>query len=116
MLYIDNLCAFVALLVRNGGGGVFFPQNAEQPSTSKLVGMIARACGHRIWISRLFNPVVYLAGHVPGKIGELCTKAFGGMVYDASMSLTFDGSYRVTTLEASIRLTHLPNLQETEKC
>lgn len=115
MLYIENLCAFVALLVCNGGGGVFFPQNAEQPSTSELVGLIARACGHRIWISRLFNPAVYLAGYVPGKIGVLCAKAFGGMVYDASMSLTFDGSYRVTTLESSIHLTHSQNQHAIEK-
>ncbi len=106
MLFIDNLCSFVSLLVLDGGGGVFFPQNAEQPRTSQLVALIAQVYGHKIWISRLFNPMVYLIGRMPGKAGALCTKAFGGMIYAQSMSQTFDGRYRVATLEESVRLTH----------
>lgn len=40
MLYIDNLCEFVSLLVLSGKGGVYFPQNHEYSNTSKLVKMI----------------------------------------------------------------------------
>ena len=44
MLYIENLCEFVRLMVENEESGTFFPQNSEYSNTSELVEMIAAAC------------------------------------------------------------------------
>lgn len=104
MLYIENLCEFVCNLIMTGEGGIFFPQNTEYTRTSDMVGEIAKARGHRIFVSRLFSPAVSVAAKVPGKIGGLVNKAFGNLSYDQSLSnYTFD--YTGTSLPESIRKT-----------
>ena len=77
MLYIDNLCEFLCLLVLSGEGGVYFPQNAQYSATSELVRMIALAGGRKIHTTKILNGVLALASHMPGKIGTLADKAFG---------------------------------------
>ena len=80
ILYIGNLAEFVRLLIDNGEGGVFFPQNAETVSTADLVKAIAKVHGKKIRVTRALNWAVYLAGRLPGKIGVLTNKAFGSLV------------------------------------
>lgn len=43
MLYIDNLCEFLFLLMQSGEAGIYFPQNAEYVRTSEMVREIAKA-------------------------------------------------------------------------
>ncbi len=102
MLHVDNLCEFVKLMIDNEESGVFFPQNGEYTNTTDMVQMIASVKGHRI----IFLPFVpmKLIGHIPGKIGQLATKAFGDQAYDMSMS-EYKQNYRVNTLLKSIELT-----------
>ena len=105
MLYIGNLCEFLCLLMQSGKGGIYFPQNAEYVRISEIVRLIAKTTGHRIWITKLLNPAVWLAGKIPGKMSRMVKKAFGNMTYEPEMSETFKGKYRYFNLECSIRLT-----------
>ena len=60
-------------------------------------------------------PFVYLfvkvLEKVPGKIGELTTKAFGDSSYEMSMS-EYKENYRVNSLRKSIILTEGTDLEE----
>lgn len=105
MLYIGNLCEFLCLLMQSGEGGIYFPQNAEYVRTSEMVRLIAKTAGHKIWITKLLNSAVWLAGKIPGKVSGMVNKAFGNMTYELEMSEAFDGKYRYFDLERSIRLT-----------
>ena len=57
-----------------------FPQNAEYVCTSEMVKLIAGAHGRKVYMTRLFNPLL--------KIMNISTvnKLFGDLVYDMSMS------------------------------
>lgn len=104
MLHIDNLSQFVKLMIDNEESGVFFPQNEEYTNTSDMVQMIAAVKEHTIVMIPCMTIPVRLAGMLPGKVGELVSKAFGDFVYDMNMS-EYKGNYRVRTLAESIRLT-----------
>lgn len=102
MLHIDNLCEFLCLLILSGQSGIYFPQNAEYIQTSKMVKEIARIKKHKLVVTSILNPFVYLAGRMPGKISNLADKAFGSIVYDLKMSDDFEGKYRVRDFRESI--------------
>ena len=42
MIYIDNLCEFIRLIVQNQDNGIFYPQNQDYVNTSQLVKEIKR--------------------------------------------------------------------------
>ena len=104
MLYIENLCEFLAQVMIKGEGGVFWPQNAEYTRTSEMVRLIAKRDGHKIVVSRLFNWIVGLAKMIPGKPRVLSNKAFGSLSYDQSMS-RYDFNYQIVDLVTSIERT-----------
>jgi len=101
MLYIDNLCEFVKLMVENEETGVFFPQNAEYVRTAEIIKLIAAAHNKRIIVFGFMNWLVKLLGYVPGKIGSLTNKAFGNLVYDKNMSC-YKYDYRAVNMYESI--------------
>lgn len=105
MLYIDNLCRFLCLLMLAGEGGIFFPQNASYVKTADMVKEVCRANGGNIYILRILNPAVALGSRMPGKIGGLVNKAFGNAVYSKKLSV-YDGlKYQETDLKESIMQT-----------
>ena len=104
MLYIDNLCECIRLLIDQEVEGVFFPQNEEYTNTSEMFRMIAEAKGHKIILLPGFGWAIKLLQKFPGKIGNLATKAFGDSAYEMSMS-EYKEDYRVVELEESIRRT-----------
>ncbi|MGM0198683.1 NAD-dependent epimerase/dehydratase family protein [Enterococcus sp. DIV1314a] len=101
MLYIDNLCEFVKLMIDNQESGVFFPQNSQYTVTSEMVHMIAKTKGHKIVMIPGFGWIIKLLMKFPGKIGGLATKAFGDSAYDLKMS-EYKINYRVVGFEESI--------------
>jgi len=105
MLYIDNLCEFIRLIIDNNDSGVFFPQNGEYTNTSEMVKMIADIKGHKIFILSGTNAIMKFIQKVPGKIGRLASKAFGDSTYDLNMSQYDKGNYQIRTLYDSIKLT-----------
>ena len=100
MLYIENLCEFVRLMIVNEEHGVFFPQNAGYFSTAELVRLIARAHGKNIKLTKFFNPLVRFAGLFTGKVN----KAFGSFRYDMRLS-AYKENYRVVSDEESVART-----------
>lgn len=104
MLYIENLCEFLAQVMIRGEGGIFWPQNAEYTRTSEMVKLIAQVSNHKITVSKAWNWAVALAAHMPGKIRGLADKAFGNLSYDQSLS-TYDFKYQLIDLKTSIERT-----------
>jgi nucleoside-diphosphate-sugar epimerase len=82
MLYVENLCEFVRLVISKNDQGIYYPQNSEYASTTAIV----KTVNPEIRISGILNPGVFISSKVPGKISGLCNKAFGNLVYEKSMS------------------------------
>ena len=100
MLYIENLCEFVRLMIENRESGTFFPQNGEYSNTSEMVKMIAEAHSKKIRLVKGFTfALKFLSLFTP-----LVNKAFGSMVYEAGMS-EYKTDYRNATLAESIIIT-----------
>lgn len=104
VLYVENLCEFVRLIIENEESGIFFPQNEAMMSTNEIVKNVAKVHGHKIWVTSLLNPFVWIGKKVPGKIGNLCQKAFGNSYYDMDMSV-YSENYIVASNEESIKRT-----------
>ena len=97
MLYVENLCEFVRLMIENEEDGIFFPQNSEYSNTSQMVKMIANANGKKLRLVRGFTWLLKLLS----PFTELINKAFGNLSYDMQMS-EYKQNYRVCCLEESI--------------
>lgn len=100
MLYIENLCEFVRLMIENEEQGTFWPQNKEYSNTSELVKLIAQTHGKRVHLLKGFAWALKLMGLVTG----LVNKAFGSLVYDMALS-EYKEMYRMADLTKSIELT-----------
>ena len=104
MLYIENLCEFVSLLVMSGESGVYFPQNGEYSCTSELVREIGKAAGRNVRLAGWMKPAVVLGSKIPGKIGGMVNKAFGNCVYEQSIS-KYGFGYQIIDFHMSIERT-----------
>ncbi len=97
MLYVENLCEFVRLMIENGEQGTFWPQNAEYSNTSELVQMIAGVHGKKLRLLKGFTWALKWMSHVTG----IVNKAFGNLSYEKSMS-QYDMNYWICDLKESI--------------
>ena len=100
MLYIENLCEFVRIMVENEESGMFFPQNSEYSNTSELVEMIAAAHGKKIKLVGGFTRLLKIMSCFTG----LVNKAFGNLTYERSIS-DYKENYRVAGLYDSVKRT-----------
>lgn len=100
MLYVENLCEFVRLMIENGESGIFWPQNAEYSNTSELVKMIAESHGKKTRFIKGFSWALKLCGRFVG----LVNKAFGNLSYDMRIS-DYSVDYRICSLKESIERT-----------
>ena len=98
MLYVDNLAEFVKQIIISHAIGTFYPQNAEYSDTVEIVKQIAKEHGHKIWISRLFNPFVWLGSFFIPAI----PKMFADSYYVQEMS-KYDFDYQIVSFEESIK-------------
>ncbi|MBK5442705.1 NAD-dependent epimerase/dehydratase family protein [Peribacillus sp. TH24] len=98
MIYIDNLCEFIRLLINDCSSGLFFPQNNEYVCTSEMVKLIAEAHGQKIRMTKVLNPLLKLL-----KISTV-NKVFGDLVYERCMS-QHKIEYYVYEFKSSISLT-----------
>lgn len=98
MLYVDNLAEFVKQIILREMAGTFFPQNAEYSDTVEIVRQFAREHGHKIWISRIFNPLVWLGA----KFLPALPKMFADSYYVQEMS-KYDFDYQLVSFEDSIK-------------
>ncbi|WP_095174818.1 MULTISPECIES: sugar transferase [Blautia] len=100
MLYIENLCEFVRLMIENEESGIFWPQNSEYTNTADLVKTIANVHGKKVILVHGFGGALKLASNFVG----LVNKAFGSLCYDMKIS-EYVKNYRVFELKESIERT-----------
>ena len=98
MLYIDNLAEFVLQAMERELEGTFYPQNRELADTVEIIRFFANAAGHKVWITKLFNPFVWLGSFVLQPINKM----FATYYYDPEMSrMEFD--YQLVSFEESLK-------------
>ena len=100
MLYVENLCEFVRLMIEHEERGIFRPQNGEYCSTSELVRMIAEARGKKVRLIKGFAWSLKLMS----RVSRLVDKAFGSLSYDMELS-EYEYPYRLYDLKESIKKT-----------
>jgi UDP-glucose 4-epimerase len=95
VIYSGNLCRFILELLTERKAGVYMPTDSEAVSTSRLAELIARANGHRLYLSELLGFFVTKL-----RLGA-AQKAFGSLYYS-------DNTYscvKYTNTEFAIMLT-----------
>lgn len=98
MLYIDNLAEFVKQAIERELEGTFYPQNREQADTVEIIRYFAKAAGHKVWITKLFNPFVWLGSFVLQPINKM----FATYYYDPEMS-KMDFDYQLVSFDESLK-------------
>lgn len=98
MLYIDNLAEFVKQAVLRGLSGTFYPQNRELADTVEIIRFFAKEAGHKVWISKLLNPFVWLGSFVLQPVNKM----FATYYYDPEMS-QMDFEYQLVSFEESLQ-------------
>ena len=98
MLYIDNLAEFVKQSVLCELSGTFYPQNRELADTVEIIRFFAKNAGHKVWITRLLNPCVWLGSFVLQPVNKM----FATYYYDPNMSRA-DFDYQLVSFEESLK-------------
>ncbi len=98
MIYIENLCEFLRLIVEKRAVGYFHPQNQRTVSTTELVKVVAKTVDKEIWYPSLFNPILKMLGK---KIGVV-QKVFGSFYYDSALSEYAEWNYQLYSFIESI--------------
>ena len=98
MLYIDNLAEFVKQAILRELSGTFYPQNRELADTVEIIRFFAKAAGHRILITKLLNPFVWLGSFVLQPLNKM----FATYYYDPEMS-KMDFDYQLVNFEESLK-------------
>lgn len=87
-LYIDSLCRFIDLLIKDRRAGVFHPQDGEGISTFSLLSEIASLLHKRVRYSFTLGKIISCFHRVP-----IVIKIFGGVSYSTSLSKTPYNNY-----------------------
>lgn len=98
MLFIDNLAEFVKQIIDRELGGTFFPQNREFTDTVEVVRYFANKYNKKIWISRVFNPFVWVGSFFLKPL----PKMFSDSYYVQEMS-KYDFEYQLVSFEDSLK-------------
>lgn len=91
MIYIDNLCELVYLIVKNQQRGIYLPQDSKVICTSKMVKDMSVICGNKLYLTKIFNPILFFLAR---KI-YFIDKAFGNTEYTKEASNYFGYKYQV---------------------
>jgi glycosyltransferase involved in cell wall biosynthesis len=127
MLYIDNLCEFLRLLIAaaesgdavlgNGkpgktASGIYCPQNAQYVNTSQLVAQIRSANGKKMHLVPGFSGLLGLLA----KRVKVFAKVFGSLTYAQEMSAYEElGDYQIIDFTDSVRLSSSPKQQSARR-
>jgi nucleoside-diphosphate-sugar epimerase len=105
MIYIENLCEFIRLLIDDNSNGLFCPQNSEYVCTSEMVNLINEIHGKNIRMTKLFNPLIRLM-----RISTV-NKVFADLVYHNNIS-SYKDDYCLSDFKTSILLTERGRVNE----
>ncbi len=81
MVYVDNLCEAIRLVIDQGGGGCYFPQDGAYYNVPQLMAWIAQAHGRKM---ALFPGLGWLAEPLSRRGGAL-GKVLGSLTYDQAL-------------------------------
>lgn len=98
MIFIDNLCELIRLVIDNEERGTFFPQNKEYVQTTELVKNIAEVYGKRIHLVGFLNPLINFGF----KKVSYINKIFGNLVYEKELSDYQSFKYCIYNIKDSI--------------
>ncbi|MBN8235135.1 NAD-dependent epimerase/dehydratase family protein [Halobacillus kuroshimensis] len=98
MIYIDNFCEFVRIIIFESRRGYYHPQNEEYVSTTKLVEKISEVNGKKVVFTKIFNKIITSLNFTIFK------KIFGDLIYDKKID-KLDFNYNVFNFDESIRVT-----------
>ena len=98
MLHVNNLAEFVKQIILREMSGTFYPQNAELADTVEIVRHFAKENHHKIWITKLLNPFVWLGSFFLPAI----PKMFADSYYIPEMS-QYEFDYQVVGFEESLK-------------
>lgn len=100
VLYIDNLCEFIYLVLCNNSQGVYCPQDPCSVNAVNILDAIADGIKVKRHHSRLLGIGIHLLGFLP-----IVKKAYGGIEYSTELSDLFDGKYQMIPFREGIRRT-----------
>ena len=100
MIHVNNLAEFIKQVIVREMNGTFFPQNAELADTVEIIRSVAKENGHKIWITRLLNPFVWMGSFFLPPI----PKMFADSYYVPEMS-KYDFDYQIVSFKESIKRT-----------
>ena len=101
MIYIDNLCEFIRMVIDTELDGVLTPQNKELVSTCDLIQAIAMAHGRVLHTPSIFNPIIWIAVKMTRKI----RRGLGNDNYTQKLSDYFNYQYCVVSFRDSVEQT-----------
>lgn len=96
MIYIDNLCELVRMIIEFCESGIFCPQNKNYVCTSDMAKVISKKYGKKIRFSRILGFVCKI--FMP--FVSIIKKAFGSLLYKDLEE--FDYKYCVCDFEKSV--------------
>ncbi len=97
MIYIENLCAFVAMAIDQRLDGLYFPQNKEYLSTCRMASVLADTMGKKLYMSYLCGFAVWVLRPFAGML----KKAFGSLIYQGTEQHNY--CYCLTETDDSLR-------------
>lgn len=98
MIYVDNLAEFIRQIILREMSGTFYPQNKEYADTVELIRYFSKKYNHKVWITGLLNPLVWLGGFF---LKPVC-KMFASSYYEQEMS-EYDFDYQVSNFMDSLQ-------------
>ena len=98
MIYIENLCELIRLILINGTPGLFCPQNNEHIVTSQLFADLARLRGKNVKLIKI--PEKFIK---PVCVFKPFKKLFASLAYDEKFSSCFDNAYNTVGYGESLK-------------
>lgn len=102
VLYIDNLCRFIYLLIVRQKRGVYTPQDDTSVSAVQIMQYISNAMGLNKKVSAFWGSFIYLIAFCP-----LVRKGYGGVSYHQNVSHHEEFDYLIVSCEEGIKRTVL---------
>ena len=99
MIYIGNLCDYLARVIETRAAGVFLPQDASPHATTDLARLIAAAQGRELHTTRLMNPAIFL---LRGTMPQL-RKLFGDLYYAPGADRGAPEGVHLVALDEAVR-------------
>lgn len=97
MIYIDNFCEFVRIVIDVKSDGVFFPQNKRYITTTQMLIWCSQKIGRSVFTSSLLGAIIKTL--LP--LSSTLQKAFGSLIYQDTEDFSY--SYDLVEEEFSVK-------------